>query len=94
MKSNRSPAHFYNHRIAATTASTMAVNGNAQRTYLAIQNLSGGILYVDFGTPATANSFQIANGATWEPNTPPNDAIYVMGSVAGPVNVLTGQLSA
>ena len=95
MKTNLAPAHFAQSQIAlAATTDTTVLNEDTQRTYLAIQNTTAGILHVGFGAAASASTFQIAAGATWEPRTPPLDAIHLYAASAGTVTVITGQLSA
>lgn len=51
----------------ATTASSQVAAANANRKYFYIQNVSGGIVWINFGTAAVAAppSIRIANGEEW-----------------------------
>ena len=95
MKTNLAPAHFNDTQFALpATSDTQVLPEDFQRTYLAIQNNTSGAVHVNFGAAADATHFQIAAGATWEPRTPPFDAIHLFAASSGNVNVITGQLSA
>lgn len=64
---------------------------NALRTYVAVQNKSGGIIYVNFGQRATAYaSFMIAPGQLLDfgggatgGGFSPSDSVWILGSAAG-----------
>jgi len=64
---------------------------NPLRTYLIVQNKSGGVIFINFGqNPTTFSSIEIPAGGNYEFTGgatggafSPQDDIYVLGSVAG-----------
>lgn len=78
------------------TTSRRILPGNPLRTYLAVQNKSGGIIHVNFGSNATpVNSFDIPPGGNLileggVTGFSPGDDIYLLGSLAN-LNGVVGE---
>jgi len=72
------------------TSAARIIPSNPLRTYLIVQNKSGGILYVNFGSKPTAfasieipagGNYEFGGGATGGGFSPQDD-IYILGSAA------------
>ena len=93
---NRNTLSLFPFTVGATAQRLLPAN--PLRTYLIIQNKSGGIIYVNFGnnpTPfvsieiAAGGNYEFTGGATGGAFSPQDD-IYILGSVAG-INGVGGE---
>lgn len=76
----------------AKAASRQALQGNAQRTYLALQNKGAASVFVSFGKPATLKSFEIPPGpGFFEPILGTTTSVHIIAAAGEqPVTVVEG----
>jgi hypothetical protein len=73
--------------VSTSTSEILALN--SKRSYLLVQNMGAGVVYLNFGTTAVVGEgIKLNSGDAYEPFQVPHNALHAIGDAAATITIL------